>query len=196
MGGHSHGDQDGRVEVGLRARVLLLGFLFVCAALTVWGLVHFWPDEARVGTTLDSVDYAAPGVTFPHAEVESVLPPCDFSGPPPAGETLEDALAAAPEGRCGELTATVLDGVAAGETVIVQVPPTIVGSGLEPGDTIELQRTPEAGGVEPGYSFFGVDRAPTMWVLLALFVVSVALVARLRGLLALVGLGFGGLVLV
>ena len=42
---------------------------------------------------------------------------------------------------------------------------------------------------QPGYSFAGIDRAgPLGWYTLA-FVVVVALVARLRGLLALVGLG-------
>jgi uncharacterized membrane protein len=57
-------------------------------------------------------------------------------------------------------------------------------------------RTPPQQGVPPTYNLFGVDRSPVMWWLLGAFVLSVVAVARLRGVLALLGLVVGGFVLV
>ena len=195
MGGHAHSQRDDdRVEVGARARMVLLGALLVCAIGTGWGLVHFWPDADEVAQTLGSVDYAAPGVTFPRAEVVEVLPECDLDGPPPSAEA--DPPTVADEEACGEVRARVMEGESAGDTVRVSVRPGVAGSGLRPGDVIELQRNPAAEGAEPSYAMFGVDRSSTMWVPLGGFVLAVALVARLRGLLALAGLVVGGVVLV
>ena len=51
-------------------------------------------------------------------------------------------------------------------------------------------------GSGPTYSFDEVLRLKPLWLLAALFVIVIAVVARLRGVLAVVGLVFGGLVLV
>ncbi|MGA9748805.1 MAG: YibE/F family protein [Nocardioides sp.] len=198
MGGsHSHREHDDdHVEVGVRARIVLLGLLALCAAGTVAGLVHLWPDHERVESTLGSVAYAAPGVTFPHAEVVSVGATCPQTGPPPAGETLEEALAAAPEAECGQVTARVLEGADEGDEVGFAVPPDVEGSGLRAGDLVELQRNPSAEGAQTTYALFGVDRSRTMWLLLGGFLLAVVAVARLRGLMAMVGLAAGGYVMV
>jgi uncharacterized membrane protein len=76
------------------------------------------------------------------------------------------------------------------------VAPEISRSGLGPGDRIELLRTPGAEGQPAAFSFSSVDRSTPQWWLFGAFVVVVAIVARVRGLLALVGLGFGALVLI
>jgi len=69
-------------------------------------------------------------------------------------------------------------------------------SGLAEGDRVELQRTPGTKDAPPSYSFFSVDRATPIWWLVGLFLLVVTAVARVRGLLAVVGLGVGALVLV
>jgi uncharacterized membrane protein len=157
------------VEVGFVARVVLLGTLALCALGTVVGLVHYWPDGGEVDRTLGDVQFAAPGVTFPHAEVVAV--------------------------RGQDLVTRVLEGESEGERAVMQVPRDIARSGLRPGDIVELQRNPTIEGVEQSYSFFGVDRSRTLWLLLGGFLLAVVLVARLRGVLALLGLIAGGFVL-
>lgn len=173
--GHAHAHRQAsspveeEVEVGLVARVVLLGTLALCALGTVVGLVHYWPDGGELDGTLGSAQYAAPGATFPHAEVITV--------------------------RGQDLVVRVLEGDSEGDRAVMQVPRDIAESGLRAGDVVELLRNPAMEGVEPSYSFFGVDRSSTLWLLLGGFVLAVVLVARLRGLLALVGLMAGGYVL-
>lgn len=82
-----------------------------------------------------------------------------------------------------------------GEEVALQVPPQVLESDLGAGDAVRLVTTPGAAGEPERVSWFGVDRTRPVWVMVALFAVVVVAVARLRGVLALVGLGFAGLVL-
>lgn len=187
---------DADVEVSVRARVILLGVLAVCGIGTGLGLWSMWPSADRLEQAKSAVEYAAPGVTFPQARVNTVLPSCKPIGPPPSGETLEDALDAGRQEPCGEVRAEVMDGSDRGKTVTVNVPSEVSRSGLARGDVVQLQRTPGSQQFPPNYAFFGVDRSFTLWTLLVLFVVSVLVVARLRGFLALLGLGVGGGVLV
>jgi len=175
--------------------VLLLA-LALGAAATVLGLFQLWPHGERAANAVTSVEFAAPGVTFPHAEVTRIQPPCPTvnlggeGGQPLEGQTVE------PSPGCGEVTARITTETERGKVVRVGVPPQVTDAGLAPGDSIELMRTPSAPDAPSTFSFTGVDRNTPLWILLAMFVVVVGAVARLRGLLALVGLGVGGVVLV
>lgn len=82
-----------------------------------------------------------------------------------------------------------------GEEVPLQVPPQVLDSDLGPGDVVRLVTTPGAGGEPDRVSWFGVDRTRPVWLMVGLFALVVVAVARLRGVLALVGLCFAGLVL-
>ncbi|SDC41356.1 YibE/F family protein [Nocardioides lianchengensis] len=82
-----------------------------------------------------------------------------------------------------------------GEEVGLQVPPQVLDSDLGAGDTVRLVVTPGAAGEPDRVSWFGVDRTRPIWIMVGLFALVVVAVARLRGVLALVGLGFAGLVL-
>lgn len=199
MGGsHSHRQvDDADVRVSVRARVLLLGFLGLSAIATCVGLWQLWPDADRLEEAKASVQFAAPGVTFPEAEVLRVLPPCEGPRRQPAGETLEDALAGTgPDQDCGEVRAEVLEGAGRGENARFPVPPEVSRAGLTAGDTVMVMRVPPPPQGSVSYAYFGVDRSSTIWTLSLLFVVAVALVARLRGILALLGLAVGGAVVV
>ncbi|MBO9522324.1 MAG: YibE/F family protein [Nocardioidaceae bacterium] len=149
---------------------VLLGFLVVCAVATVIGVVALWPDSGKVDALREKAQFAAPGVTFPKAEVLAV--------------------------RGDKVTARLTEGPEKGTEAEVGVPPAVARSGLAKGDTVRLMRVPgDTGGGSP-YSFVDVVRSTPLWILWVVFVLVVALVARLRGILALVALGFGGLVLV
>jgi uncharacterized membrane protein len=177
--GHAHGHGHGHahsaapdVHVAAGPRFALLGILALVAVAVVVGIVGLWPDRAAVHRLAHSLDFAAPGVTFPHASVQEVQPAC--------------AAGAQATQTCGNLRVRV-----GGTTALVPVPPEVTHSGLKRGSSVQLQRTP---GSPPTYSYYSTDRSGTLWLLIGLFVVVVLAVARLRGLLALVGLAFGGLV--
>ncbi|TIC89165.1 YibE/F family protein [Nocardioides sp. GY 10113] len=182
--GHSHRagrDLDDGVEVGRGTRIALLAGLGVALVAAVVGIVVWWPSaEASDALDRGAVRYAAPGVTFPIGELTAVAPPCDDAG--------------LPEG-CGTLTVDVGDEAGSGEDgdVVVPVPKEVSESGLEPGDRVELLRTPTEGGAA-AYSYFATDRDTTLTWLALLFLLVVVAVARWRGVLALVGLAAGGAV--
>lgn len=171
MGGaHAHGATTGHVHVSRFARSALIGVLVAAALATLVGLAVLWPDRDRAEELQGSVAFAGEGVTFVRGEITEVV-----------DET--------------HLQARVADGPDRGFEVSVEVPAPVGRSGLEAGDTLELVRTPPAAEGEPGgYGFFGVERDRPLWLLTALFVVVVLAVARFRGLMALVGLGFSGVV--
>jgi len=149
----------------------VVGLLAVAVLAVAVGLVGLWPDRGRVDKLVHALPFAAAGTTFPHASVEKV-------GPCPAEETKTCPMRVKPDG---------------GRSTTVQVPHADAVSGLGPGDRVQLQRS---GGGQAAYSYFRADRGGALWLLAGLFVLVVVAVARLRGLLALVGLGVSGLVIV
>ena len=67
-------------------------------------------------------------------------------------------------------------------------------SGLKTGDVMEVNRIDTGNGISWSYS--SVNRLPVLGALAVLFVIVVLAVARWKGLFALLGLGFAGVVLV
>ncbi|MBM6405271.1 YibE/F family protein [Phycicoccus sp. CSK15P-2] len=173
-------------------RVVVVALVALTALATAAGIVWLWPrGDAGVA---DPSDFVVPGATFPHADVVSLTEPCPAVVP--------DSTLDAPQGSpdCGQLTARLDDG----ETVTVRVSTEISRAGLEPGDSVTLLKLPdeaisdlaEQGAQLDGlYTFQGIDRPMPLGVLGAVFVVLVLVVARWRGLAALLSLGVGGLVL-
>lgn len=201
---HAHGSHDShaRVTVSTLARVALTLFLVLAAAATVFGVVRYWPGDSRTPNEVRTTDFAAPGVTFPVAEVQKVLPLCEGAdagtGAKPAEGQGGDVVAS--DATCGAITVQLEQPTATSgdvrPTVSVSVPPAISTSGLREGDTVQLLRIPAQDDQPESYSFLQVQRGAPLSLMLALFLVVVAVVARWRGVLALVGLGFGGLVVV
>jgi len=187
--GHSHAhvrrDDKVLVDVARGPVTVLMVFLAICAIATVLGVVSLWPDSGEVGKLQDQARFTAPGVSFERARVERVQAPC-----PPG-----DRSAAAGSTSCGNIAAVLTTGAEKGQREVVGVPPAIARSGVGKGDTVRLMRVPGQGQAA-AYSFDEVIRLKPLWILGAVFVLVVALVARVRGLLALVGLAFGGFVLV
>lgn len=179
--GHGHGHAHGpapELAVPPTARLALLGTLAVVGIAVVIGIIALWPDRGTVRQLTHSLDFAAPGVTFPHGTVEKVQPACAKRGEQ--------------SDTCGNLEVRV-DGQGT-DTVLVSVPVEVTNSGLSRGSRVQLQEMPASGTTPAAYSYFSTDRHGQLLLLGGLFVVVVAAVARLRGLLALVGLAFGGLV--
>ena len=190
--------------MGSVAKAALTVFLILAAAATLFGLIRYWPSEASAADRVASAEFAAPGVTFPIATVAEVLPPCAGAdsqvGAPPienqGGDTAADSA------TCGAIRVVLEPETGDWNdelTVTISVPRPVSTSGLQAGDKVQLLKIPAQGAEPAAYSFLQVQRgAPLslMLVLFALFILVVALVARLRGVLALVGLGFGGLIVI
>lgn len=180
--GHGHGShRAGRgddVVVPRGPRLVLLGSLGAALLATLVGVLVLWPDGGEVAEVADQVSFAAPGVTFPTATVDEVQPACESTG------KFEE--------HCGNVMVTLDEG---GAERTVAVPPEVSASGLTAGDRVKLQRTPGADGGEARYSYFGTVRSGPLTLLLVAFVVLVLVVARWRGLFALFGLAFSGLVI-
>jgi len=188
-GSHAHGHGDiPDVEVARLPRFLLLTGLGLVAVATVVGLFVLWPEEAD---RPEPVQYAAEGVTWPRAEVVKVGEACpvvvaDPNAPPQEAPEF-------PEG-CNELAATLSEGAAEGQQVVVSVPPSVARSGLRPGDAVTLLEIPAEDGRPAAYGWVGIDRNLPLGLLTVAFVLIVAVVARLRGILALLGLVIAGYV--
>lgn len=188
---HSHAHRHGpsSVDVARGPVTVLLAFLAAAAIATLVGVVALWPDAHAVDRLRDQAQYAAPGVSFQKATVQSVERSC------PAGSDAGGSTVPGDAPSCGRISAVLQDGPDAGSTQEVGVSTAVADSGLAAGDAVRLVRIPGVNGEKATYAFDDVIRLRPLWILTALFVLVVAAVARVRGLLALVGLGVGGLVL-
>ncbi|MFC6287071.1 YibE/F family protein [Nocardioides sp. GCM10027113] len=188
--GHSHradrSATDAAVKVRGVPRQLLLGSLVLAAAATVVGLFALWPQSDRVDDLRTGFTFAGEGTTFPRAVVDGIEPACPPGDDGGAGQPGQPGQPGQ-DGGCGRMRVTVLEGQSEGTTAQVPVPPHVADSGLQEGDTVRLMRVPDG-----NLSYFGTERPRPLWVLTVLFVLVVGLVARFRGIMALVGLGFAG----
>jgi uncharacterized membrane protein len=178
---HAHDARRSHVPANPVARVVLLAFLACWAIATIVGAVLLFPSSDR-----PKADFAAPGVTFPSAVVNQVRTTCPDQ-PQSAGSRPTP---------CAELVVTLVSNSSPGAQLTVQIAPEVARSGLRSGDQVELQHLPSTGQIPGSYQFFGVKRGHTILLMSLLFVLVVAAVARARGLLAVLGLGFAGAVVV
>jgi uncharacterized membrane protein len=95
---------------------------------------------------------------------------------------------------CGTATVIITEGSAAGHAVSVAVPPEVVEAGVGAG--VILMRTPASTGSPASYSLYDVQRNIPLVAMAVLFALVTIVVARRRGLFALLGLGFAAVVVV
>ncbi|MGA8246549.1 MAG: YibE/F family protein [Nocardioides sp.] len=142
-------------------------------------MILLWPDGATLDRIRQHTPFAAPGVTTTTATVTRVAPAC--TGSDQSGEGT---------GSCGTIDVRILGGAGQGDHAEVRVAPEVTASGLNAGDTVRLLRTPAQHGQAVSYTFDTIDRGtPLAWLALA-FVVVVVAVARMRGVMAILGLCF------
>lgn len=156
-----------------RAVWLMLLVLVPVALATVVGLFVLWPDDGPTTAQLAAETALPPGTEYVEATVVS-LETCD---------TAE---------QCAVVEVT--EGPGAGDYTLIGLPPEVVSAGVAEGDTYVLTRDAGAAG-GPSYGFFDHERDLPILTLAVAFALVVGVVARLRGLAALVGLGFAFFVL-
>lgn len=171
--GHAHhhvagAPAFGREVVPQSGRRALIGLVAALLAATVLGLLLLWPH----GPAPERSPLLAPGVQLVSVEVTDV--------PPYPSRTEQTTV-----------TAEVLDGPDASSSVAVLAPPEI-GVGLHPGDRLRAMAFDAgAGGAVRTLTYFDHDRTWPMGLLALAYIGVVALVARGRGLRAVLGLGGG-----
>ena len=175
--GHSHAHRAVDVRTSAPVTRLLLIVLALTAVATLVGVGVLWPSGERPPTP-----YSAAGVTYPDGEVLRVGDAC----PVVTEESTEF-----PE-VCDDVDVRLDDG--AGTVTELRVRPGVV-KAVRVGDRVTLVAIPQEGSDVPNYGWVGVDRKPPLgWLALA-FLLVVALIARVRGLLAILGLVIAGLVI-
>ena len=168
-----------------RARVALALTVLPLTVATIVGLVLLWPS----GHTPTPPAFAAAGATFPSGQVVSLQhTSCEKAG----GGAEAPAPPAPGQPVCGSALVKVSNGVDTGRQVRVDVPPDVMRAGLSGG--VLLLRTPAQGNAPATYSLQDVQRGFPLVTLGVIFALVVVAVAKLRGLLALVGLGFATVV--
>nr|WP_246214441.1 YibE/F family protein [Modestobacter muralis] len=167
-----------------RAVRLMLYVLVPIGIATLVGLVTLWPQSEQTAAQQAAASFLPPGTTYPEATIASL-------------ETYEcaEATGNAPAQTCARAVMVVAEGDSAGDYVQVELPPEVVAEGVAEGDELVLNRDPGIETGAPGYTFQDFPRGTPIVVLAIAFTAIVGAVARLRGLLALLGLGFAFAVL-
>ncbi len=178
--GHSHTVDLNQVSVGTRARNILVGFLALVGVLTLAGLIWLWPSPNQLAS-LETPYLDNPNVTTERGTVVEVVLGC--------------ATPQASSRPCYTASVEVTTGADAGQVVSVELMGASASAGLQPGDTITLGRNATGTDVGTLWNYISADRLPVLIWLTVLFVVVVVAVARWKGLLALLGLGVSGFVL-
>jgi len=167
-----------------RAVRLMLYVLVPIGLATLVGLVALWPQGEQTAAQQAATSFMPPGTTYPQGTIASL-------------ETYEcaEATGNAPAQVCARAVMVVAEGPSAGDYVQVELPPEVVAEGVGVGDELVLNRDPGIETGAPGYTFQDFPRGTPIVVLALAFTAIVGAVARLRGLLALLGLGFAFAVL-
>ncbi len=189
---HRHGTHEYDVAVGRGPRVVLVVLLVVAALATAVGVWRLWPGDSPTLPTLSA--FAAPGVTFPHADVVSVQPPCALTEQGSPDQPVPGYQASP---SCGHISVRLRDRSGGVRTLEVEVAPEVSRSGVRPGDRVQLMRQPPdpaaGAGQDAIYTYTGTDRHAALFWLALGFALLVVAVARLRGLMAMVALVFSAL---
>lgn len=189
---HSHNAAPRTPEGEQNQRRALRLLIFILIPIGVWTLVAMivmWPGDIKDHIQNDVSTYSVPGMTVETAKVTAVRDiPCD--GMP--GSTQAPGV----QQTCGNATVEMTTGPEKGQQVNdITMTSAVYGSGVDEGQELKLFRLPIEGS-QPQYQFQDFERTGPMIFFLAAFVIAVVVVARWRGLLSVLGLGFAGFILV
>lgn len=185
---HTHSEPltvEGRLRQR-RASQILIVILVPLAIWTLVGLVLMWPTNLASHIQKDVAQFSVPGMTMPKAEVLAVN---EISC---AG--LEGATSSVTQ-TCAALTVKLLDGEDTGKEVQVNTTSPIYKSGIQPGQRVVIYRVPTING-QANYQFADFARSGPVVFFAILFLLATVAVARLRGLLSVIGLAWASFIMV
>lgn len=172
--GHSHDQPIAPPRRAGRIRRILTFVTVPIALLTALGIGLLWPADSPVG----SRTYYATGST------QAVVEVVDTDGVGCSEQAPADPTPGAGQQMCVRVT----EGIDAGETVPMLVPAQFL-EAVDEGTTLQAIRHEQQDSGTVQFVFVDVERQTPMFWLLALYLVLVLIVARWRGLGAILGLG-------
>ncbi|WP_232821949.1 YibE/F family protein [Desertihabitans aurantiacus] len=186
---HLHHSGPSTPESAERQRRALRILVVALVPLAVWtlvGLVVMWPTNVEEHIRSDASTYSVEGVTTPEGRIVNVSEVnCDgLEGSSPGTESV-----------CADIGVEMLQGPERGQTVHVTLTSAVYDSGVEVGQRVRLFRVPIPD-APAGYQFSDFSRQVPLVVFTLVFAAGIVAVARLRGLIALVGLAFAGFVMI
>ncbi|TQF69221.1 YibE/F family protein [Rhodococcus spelaei] len=192
--GHGHG-HTGPVPVGPVAAKVVVGLLAAIGIAVLVGAVILWPSKHSVEIPLPFQTAGGGAVVTEAGTVTSQdLGPC---GSPSAGRAFTGAPQAPSDAsyQCQRSLVDIRSGPNEGTRTLLEIGPGPGQPDLRVGENIRLVRQTDQSGAT-SYSFEDYSRGLPLLLIVAAFVVVVIVVARWRGLRALLGLfvAFGVLV--
>ncbi|WP_107653213.1 YibE/F family protein [Nocardia suismassiliense] len=192
---HHHHDHSGPIAIGDTAARVVVGLLTVIGALVLLGTVMLWPDKQHI-------DIPLPMQNAGGGAVQTEAGPVAMQDVGPCGSTsIGKVFVEKPEPprnnayTCQRSLITIESGPHQGNKTLFEIPPGPGQPDLRAGDEIRLVRQTDPSGT-PMYSFEDYARGFPLTLIFVVFVVVIVVVARWRGLRALLGLVFAFAVLV
>jgi uncharacterized membrane protein len=200
--GHSHASTDHSEPTPLaiaarrRANRILAAVLIPLTLLTLAGMAMLWPSGSKEGISLANPYSAAPGVTFDTGTIQRVVTENCMQGVSQqnSGEQSQTQQGQTQQGQGSDCTFAFTEPDKGGSPVKVVINPDIAMShGVKPGDQIRYLNLSNAQGASsaqgsPAYIFVDFVRTLPIVLLALLYAAVVIVVARWRGLRALIGL--------
>lgn len=173
-----------------RALRLMIITLIPLGVWTLGALIIMWPGDVQSHVRANISTYAVDGLSVQTGRITQ-LAEINCDGVP--GST----QAPGEEQVCAKASVELLDGPEAGRVITdVTLKASDYASGVEVGQKVRLFRIPMEAGLEAQYQFSEFERGTPMIVFTVLFVLAVVAVARWRGLMALLGLGWAFFIMV
>jgi uncharacterized membrane protein len=190
---HSHSDEPAPIEP--HATRVVVGLLAAIGLAVIIGAVLLWPSGREVDIPLPFQNASGGAVTTEAGHVISNT--LGFCGSPSTGKVLTASpKPGAPEGaQCSGVLVAIDSGPNTGATTLLEFSPGPGQPHLAAGDKIRIVRQVDRQGAT-SYGFYDYERSWPLIGLAVLFALVIVAVARLRGLLALVGIVVAFLVLV
>ncbi|MEU7630306.1 YibE/F family protein [Nocardia sp. NPDC049220] len=192
---HHHHDHSEPIAIGATAARVVIGLLTAIGILVVLGAVLLWPSKQHVDIPLPMQNAGGGAV---QTEAGTVI----MQDVGPCGSTsLGKVFAGKPEPprsnayTCQRSLITIDSGPHKGNHTLFEIAPGPGQPDLRAGDRIRLVRQADPTGT-PLYSFEDYARGLPLTLIVVAFVVVIIVVARWRGLRALLGLVFAFAVLV
>ncbi|TSE00501.1 YibE/F family protein [Skermania sp. ID1734] len=193
--GHGHGHSDGPLAIGRHAARVVVGILVAIGILTLIALAILWPSKQHVDIPLPMQTTGGGAVQSEAGTVTAHdTGPC---GSPSAGQVLTKNPQLPPNNsyQCERSIVAIESGPDKGTSTLLEIAPGPGQPELKKGDHIRLVRQTDPSGTTL-YSFNDYARGLPLTVIAIVFVVVIAVVARWRGLRAVLGLIFAFVVVV